>query len=633
MSEQQPQQHAGGMAALTLGAVGVVFGDIGTSPLYAMKETFSGAHKLAPSVDAVYGVLSLIFWAITIIVTVKYVLFLMRADNEGEGGIMALISLVQSARLKGARATLLLVGLGAFGAALFYGDGMITPAISVLSAVEGLEVLEPDLAEYVVAITLVIITVLFLAQRFGTGLVGRAFGPVMLVWFTTLGLLGLLKVADDPSILRALSPHYGIEFFVNRPGTAFLALGSIVLAVTGAEALYADMGHFGRAPIRLAWFAAVLPALLLNYMGQGVLVLEQPAAVDSPFFRLVPDDLVLPMVILASIAAVIASQAVISGAFSVTRQAVQLGFLPLLKIRHTSRESIGQVYVPAVNWSLFAVIMLIVVAFGSSTALASAYGIAVTGTLAIDTLLGFVVVRALWHRPLWMAIAGGAAFLTVDLAFFSANLTKVPSGGWFPLVVGALIFTVLITWRRGRDIVAANRVAEEGSLRDFVVALQQSDDPPVRVPGTAVFLNANATTTPLAMRYNVEHNRVLHREVVVASIETAGVPYVHPGHRFEVDDLLIPDDGIVLVKLQFGFQENPDVPAALRDVQRHGIPFDIESATYFLSRVTVDPEPNGSMAMWRKRLFVALRRNAADRAEYFNLPDDRVISLGGNIEL
>ncbi len=607
-----------------------MFGDIGTSPLYAMKETFNGHHELEPSAGAVYGVLSLIFWALTIIVTLKYVLFITRANNHGEGGIMALIALIQSAKLKGARNTLLLVALGAFGAALFYGDGMITPAISVLSAVEGLEVVEPDLGDYVIPITLAILTTLFVVQRFGTGVVGRAFGPVMVLWFGALAVFGLIEVIDDPSILRALSPHYGIEFLVERPGTAFLALGSIVLAVTGAEALYADMGHFGRSPIRRSWFALVLPALLLNYMGQGALVLSDPSAIDSPFFRLVPDGLLLPMVILASSAAVIASQAVISGAFSVTRQAVQLGFLPLLTIRHTSRESIGQVYVPAVNWGLFAAIVVLVVGFGSSSALASAYGIAVTGTLTIDTILAFVVVRTLWHKPMWMVIAGATGFLIVDLAFFAANLTKVLAGGWFPLAIGLAIFTVLITWRRGREIVSRNREEEEGSLRDFVLALEAAEDPPVRVAGTAIFLNANATTTPLAMRYNVEHNRVLHRHVIVTSVETTGVPYVHPEDRHELDDLLIPDDGIILVRLRFGFQESPDVPAALRAAD---LPWKIDDATYFLSRITVDPEPNGSMAMWRKRLFATISRNAANRSEYFNLPADRVVSLGGNIEL
>ena len=623
--------HPTGAAALTLGALGIGFGDIGTSPLYAMKETFTGAHDLAPSDDAVYGVLSLIFWSITIVVTLKYVLFIMRADNDGEGGIMALISQVQQARLPGVRRTWVLVALGAFGAALFYGDGMITPAISVLSAVEGLEVIQPSLSDVVVPITLAIVATLFFIQRFGTGLVGRAFGPVMLVWFSALAALGLAEIVHEPGVLRALSPHYGAAFFVDRPETAFLALGSIVLAVTGAEALYADMGHFGASPIRRAWFALVLPALVCNYFGQGALLLAEPGAADSPFFRLVPDWALVPMVVLATVAAVIASQAVISGAFSVTRQAVQLGFLPLLTIRHTSRESVGQVYVPAVNWSLFVAIVALVVGFGSSTALASAYGVAVTGTLVIDTVLAFVVVRTLWGKPLWMVIAGATGFLVVDLAFFSANLTKIPHGGWFPLVIGLAIFTLLMTWRRGRETVTRNRVEEEGPLLDFVLALQESDDPPVRVPGTAIFLNANGTTTPLALRYNVEHNHVLHEHVVVVTVETASSPYVPDEHRLEVDDLRIPDDGISLVTLRFGFQDDPDVPRALRLCEQHGLPIEVDDASYFLSRITVQPRRGGGMAMWRKHLFTAMSRNAANRSDYFRLPEKRVVALGSNI--
>ncbi len=626
-------QHHGGKAALTLGALGVVFGDIGTSPLYAMKETFSGAHELAPAEANVYGVISLVFWAITIIVSIKYVLFITRADNGGEGGIMALIALVQSCVIRSGRAKFVLVALGVFGAALFYGDGMITPAISVLSAVEGLELVQPSLRDFVVPITIAILATLFFIQRFGTGVVGRLFGPVMGAWFAVLAVLGLVKVIGEPSILRALSPHYGVAFFLDNGSKAFLALASVVLAVTGAEALYADMGHFGRDPIKRAWFLLVLPALVLNYLGQGVLVLEDPEAVASPLFRLVPDGLLVPMVLLATAATVIASQAVISGAFSVTRQAVQLGFLPMLTIKHTSRREAGQIYVPVVNWGLFVAIVGLVVGFGSSTALASAYGIAVTGTLAIDTILFFVVVRLLWRKPRWLVALGVVGFLFVDLAFFAANLTKVISGGWFPLVIAALVFTVLITWRRGREVVGRSRAKEEGPLLDFVVALEASDAPPVRVPGTAIFLNADATRTPLAMRYNVEHNRVLHEHVVVVSLETAGVPYVPDEERMEVDDLLIPDDGIALVKLRYGFQDEPDVPAALRLADRFGLRIDVDEATYFLSRVTISPTRGGGMATWRKRMFTAMSRNAAGRVQYFCLPGDRVVSFGGQIEV
>jgi KUP system potassium uptake protein len=632
--KQSEDHHAKtSVAALTLGALGVVFGDIGTSPLYAMKETFSGAHELAPDPASVYGVLSLVFWAITIIVSIKYVIFVMRADNGGEGGIMALIALVQGLSIRTRSGKVVLVALGVFGAALFYGDGMITPAISVLSAVEGLELAAPGLSHFVIPIALVVLTTLFVIQRFGTTIVGRFFGPVMGLWFGALALLGLVKVIEEPSILRALSPHYGVQFFFEQGGVAFLALASVVLAVTGAEALYADMGHFGRPPIRRAWFALVLPALVLNYMGQGVLLLKEPDAAESPFYRLVPDALLIPMVILATAATVIASQAVISGAFSVTRQAVQLGFLPLLTIKHTSAREAGQIYVPAVNWGLFVAIVGLVVGFGSSTALASAYGIAVTGTLAIDTILFFVVVRLLWKKPLWLVIAGLAGFLVVDLAFFAANLTKVVTGGWFPLVIAAVLFVVLMTWRRGQDAVKANRTEEEGPLLDFVLELAASDTPPLRVPGTAVFLNADATCTPLALRYNVEHNRVLHDQVVVFSVETVGVPHVSAADRLTIDDLLIPDDGIVLITARFGFQDVPDVPDALRQACTHGLALDVDGASYFLSRVTIAVTTSSGMARWRKRLFTAMSRNAAGRAPYFNLPADRVVSFGSQIEV
>ncbi len=626
-------QHHGGKVALTLGALGVVFGDIGTSPLYAMKETFAGHHELAISQAHVYGVISLIFWAIMIIVSVKYVLLIMKADNGGEGGIMALIALVQNLAFKGARAKVTLVALGVFGAALFFGDAMITPAISVLSAVEGLQLVEPKLEEFVVPITLAILAVLFAIQKYGTGLVGKLFGPIMGTWFGVLGLLGLIKVVGEPSILRALSPHYGLQFFLDDPSKAFLALASIVLAVTGAEALYADMGHFGRDPIKRAWFSLVLPALVLQYMGQGVLLLNDPGAVEGPLFRLVPDELLIPLVLLATAAAVIASQAVISGAFSVTRQAVQLGFLPMLTIKHTSRREAGQIYAPAINWGLFVAIVALVVGFGSSTALASAYGIAVTGTLAIDTMLFFVVVRLLWKKPLWLVALGVSGFLFVDLAFFAANVTKIVSGGWFPLLIAAAVFTVLMTWRRGRDIVALQRHSEEGPLLDFVLGLSETDHPPVRVPGTAIFLNADATRTPLALRYNVEHNKVLHEHVVVVSVETVGVPFVPEDERVVLDDLHIPDDGVSLVKLRYGFQDEPNVPNALRGSTNDGVPIDVDGATYFLSRVTIAPTRGGGMAPWRKRLFTLLNRNAAGRVQYFCLPDEQVVSFGSQIEL
>jgi KUP system potassium uptake protein len=625
--------HRAGVAALAFGALGVVFGDIGTSPLYAMKETFSAAHGLEPDQGAVYGVLSLVFWAITIVVSVKYILVILRADNHGEGGIMALIALVQRAPLRSVHAKVALAGLGVFGAALFYGDGMITPAISVVSAVEGLEVAAPDVDGLVVPISVAILTALFALQRWGTGAVGRLFAPVMLVWFGALALLGLAEVLREPGVLRALSPTYAVEFFADQPSAAFLALGSVVLAVTGAEALYADMGHFGRGAIRRAWFALVLPALLLNYLGQGALLLGDPDAADHPFYRLVPDWAQIPMVVLATLAAIIASQAVITGAFSVTRQAIQLGFLPFLTIRQTSEREIGRIYLPVVNWGLFAAVVALVIGFGSSTALASAYGIAVTGTLAIDTVLAFVVVRALWHRPLWMATAAAVAFLVVDLAFFAANVPKIPSGGWFPLLVGVVLFVVMTTWRRGRDVVTRRRTEAEGSLQEFVCELAESDEPPTRVAGTAVFLHGKEDTVPLALRLNVEHNQVLHEHVVVFTAETVDRPHVADDERIEIDDVVIPDDGICVVHARYGFSDRPDVPAALRLARRQGLDIDVEGATYFLSRITIVPSARPGLPRLLKRLFVTLSRTAASPAEHFRLPEERVVALGGNIEL
>jgi KUP system potassium uptake protein len=627
--------HHAGMAALTLGALGVVFGDIGTSPLYALQTVFSADnHAVKPTQGDVYGVLSLVFWAITIIVSIKYVTFIMRADNDGEGGIMALIALIQRARLRSRAAKISLVLLGVFGASLFYGDGMITPAISVLSAVEGLEVAAPSLEHAVIEITLAVLAVLFAIQRFGTGAVGRAFGPVMAVWFGVLGLAGLREVAQHPSVLKALSPTYGAQFMFDHGGTAFIALGSIVLTVTGAEALYADMGHFGRPPIRRAWFLFVFPALTLNYLGQCALILRSPATIDNPFFLLLPHWARLPMVFLATVATVIASQAVISGAFSVTRQAVRLGFLPRLSIHHTSEEE-GQVYVPAVNWGIFAAVVALVVGFGSSQHLAAAYGIAVTGTLAIDTILFFFVVRVLWRRPMWVVLGGATAFLVVDLTFFAANLTKVWHGGWFPLTIAAIVFTVLTTWQKGREIVTANRTREEGELRDFVEHFHQIEPPVFRCPGTAVFLNANKDTTPLALRATVEHNHSLHSSVVIVSIATMKVPHVPEEERLEIDDLGYRDDGITQVLGRFGFQDPTDVPALLQLAARRGLEGDVDlsNPSYFISRISIVPGHERVMSRWRKRLFLAISRNAANPVEYFFLPDDRTVVMGSHIEL
>jgi KUP system potassium uptake protein len=632
MSES-PRHHAG-MAALSLGALGIVFGDIGTSPLYALQTVFAAdEHAVRPTESGVYGVISLVFWAVTLIVSIKYVALVMRADNEGEGGIMALIALIREVGLKRRSAQVALVALGIFGASLFYGDGMITPAISVLSAVEGIEVVEPALDSLVLPVTLAILSGLFAIQRFGTGAVGRLFGPIMALWFTVLAVAGLGEVVQAPGILRAISPTYGASFLFEHGHAAFIALGSVVLAVTGAEALYADMGHFGRSPIRRAWFAAVFPALILNYMGQGALILDDPRAITSPFYLLIPHWGRIPMIVLATVATVIASQAVISGAFSVTRQAVQLGFLPRLNILHTSREA-GQVYVPAVNWGIFAAVVALVVGFGSSAHLAAAYGIAVTGTLAIDTVLFFVVVHILWKKPARVAIAGGVAFLVVDLTFFAANVPKVEHGGWFPLAIAAIVFVVLTTWQRGREIVTKRRTELEGPLREFVEELRDYEKPLTRAPRTGIFLDANPETTPLALRANVEHNCVLHESVVIVAIRTLNVPHVHEDDRVSVDDLGYRDDGITHVTASFGFQDDLDVPRTLRRAaKRLEGEVDFDAVSYFLSRISIVATNEPGMAVWRKKLFIAIARNAASPVPYFHLPDDRTIVMAAHVEL
>jgi KUP system potassium uptake protein len=621
-----------GAAGLTVGALGVVFGDIGTSPLYALRATFDESGVRASEAH-VYGIISLVFWAITIIVSIKMVWLVMRADNDGEGGIMALIALVESA-LRDGRRKYALVAIGIFGAALFYGDGMITPAISVLSAVEGIEVVSPSLESLVIPITVAILIVLFAIQRYGTSAVGRLFGPVMALWFGVLAAAGLWQVAEHPGVLKALSPSYGVRFFADDFGTAFLALGGVVLAVTGAEALYADMGHFGREPIRRAWFFLVFPALTLNYLGQGALVLDSPKAVASPFFLLFSDSLQMPIVLLATVATVIASQAVISGAFSVTRQAMQLGFLPRLAVFHTSTQE-GQIYMPAVNSGLLVAVVALVVGFGSSAALAAAYGIAVTGTLAIDTVLFFVIARVLWHKPRWMIAAGATALLTVDLTFFGANLQKVLHGGWFPLVVGVLVYTVLTTWQQGRLIVAGRRREEEGPLQAFVDFLHDADPDVYRTRGTGVFLNSSKETTPLALRANVEHNHTVHESVVILSIETLKIPHVAPEERVHVDALGYSDDGIEHITVRLGFQDLPDVPALLRLAEGAQIECDLnpDRTSYFLSQITVIRTDAPGMARWRKRLFVDLSRLSASPVEYFRLPIDQTVTIGQGIDL
>ncbi len=631
--------RAPAQTALVVGALGVVFGDIGTSPLYTVQTLFNPGdpHPVAATRTSVYGGISLIFWSITIVVTLLYVLLVMRADNDGEGGIMALITLIRRRRLPGGtRTKLALAALGIFGASLFFGDSMITPAISVLSAVEGLKVVQPSLGHLVVPITAVIIVLLFAGQRIGTAAVGRLFGPVMLVWFTVIGACGIGGIGSHPGILAALSPTYALGFLAGHFGTAFFSLAAVVLAITGAEALYADMGHFGRAPITRAWLLLVFPALVLNYMGQGALVLEHPSAnIANPFFLLVPGWAGVPMVLLATGATVIASQAVITGAYSVAQQAMQLGYLPRLRISHTSETAVGQIYVPWINWALMIAVIALVVTFESSAALAFAYGVAVTGTITITTLLFFYIVRHQRRAPLWIVLLGAGGFLLVDVLFLAANLTKLLHGAWLPLLIGVAVFTVLTTWQRGRELVSAQRERDEGSLRAFVDELHARRPPLQRVPGTAVFLNRSNVTTPLAMRANVEHNHILHEHVVTLTIETLPLPHVPSDDRLRIDDLGYTDDGISHVEARFGYMDEPNVPGVLRLAVEAGLecPLEVEEASYFLSTIDLHVGGAPGMRRWRKHLFVATSRITADAAEYFGLPRERTVIMGSRVEV
>jgi KUP system potassium uptake protein len=624
--------------AVVIGALGVVFGDIGTSPIYTLQTVFSPSdpHPVPVSTQNVYGVVSLVFWSVMVIVTVTYVLLAMRADNEGEGGIMALITLVRRwSSQGGGRTAVVLTALGIFGASLFFGDSMITPAISVLSAVEGLKVVEPSLDDAVVPVTAVIIVLLFLVQRRGTAAVGRVFGPVMILWFVSIGTCGVVGIADHPAILRALWPSYALGFLFGHFGTAFFALAAVVLAVTGAEALYADMGHFGRRAITRGWLFLVFPACVLSYFGQGALILDDPANISSPFFLLVPHWGRWPMVLLATAATVIASQAVITGAYSVASQAAQLGYLPRLRIAHTSESTIGQIYVPWINWLLMVSVLTLVFAFRSSAALAFAFGMAVTGTITITTLLFFYVARAKWATPVWLIATGATLLLAVDLLFVAANLTKLVHGAWLPLLIGLTAFTVMTTWQRGREVVTAERADHEGSLREFVDELRSGERPVLQVPGTAVFLNRGKQTAPLAMRANVEHNHVRHEQVVILSIETEPVPRVPADRRIVVDGLGYADDGIVHVTARFGYMETPDVPGtlAMLDPADTEGPLLLDQASYFLSTIELRRGPAPTMAPWRKRLFIATSHITADAAEHFGLPRDRTIIMGWHIEV
>ena len=629
-----PAAHGGGLAGLALGALGIVFGDIGTSPLYAMQTVFSidgGAVKPTPS--DVYGIVSLIFWSVTIVVTIKYVSFILRADNDGEGGIMALAALVREVTKTHPRRAALALLLGVLGASLFYGDSLITPAISVLSAVEGLEVAEPGLADLVLPIGIGILALLFVAQRFGTHRVGRLFGPIMVLWFVALAVLGVPHVLTHPTVLGGLSPTYIVGFIVDHPFTAFIAMGAVVLSITGAEALYADMGHFGKRPIRVSWFAIVWPALILNYLGQAALILEDPTAIDNPFYLLAPGWARWPLVVLATFATVIASQAVISGAFSVSRQAVRLGYLPTLTVKHTSTRESGQIYVPAVNWLLFAGVLVLMVTFQSSGKLATAYGLAVTGTLILTTTLFLMYAATHWRWPVWQLVLTGVVFGGLELLYFAANVTKIPHGGWLPLLIAAIVVTVMTTWQRGRQIVTGRRIDLEGQLDDFVQKLH--DDRVARVPGIAVFPHPTNQTAPLALRANVEFNKVLHEQVIIVSVQSLNVPYVPLSERLTVDDLGDSEDGIVHVTARFGFQDAPDIPQLLRDCRSLAteLDLDVDTASYFLSRLTIERGGSGEMASWRTRLFIGLSHNAATPAAFFKLPLERTVVMGSRIEI
>jgi len=621
-------EHSRRLRALVLGAIGVVFGDIGTSPLYTMKETL-GTHGMTPSPQAVLGVLSLVFWALIIVVSLKYVTFVMRADNKGEGGIMALMALAQRSMSGSPKARWVLAVLGIFGASLFYGDGVITPAISVLGAVEGLEVAAPGLDKYVVWIALVILLCMFAVQRYGTHQVGKAFAPVMTVWFLVLAGLGLRQVIAHPGVIEALNPMHAVRFFMHHGDLSFIALGGVVLALTGAEALYADMGHFGKKPIRVAWFFFVLPALLLNYFGQGALLLHDPKAIESPFYHMVPPALLFPMIVLATAAAVIASQAVISGAFSMTREAMSLGYSPRMAVVHTSREMSGQIFVPWVNRMLMLMVILAVLLFRSSDNLGAAYGIAVTGTMTMTSLLALVVARKRWGWNWLTVVLVGVLFLIIDLSFFGANLLKVARGGWFPLVLGVLIFVMMTTWRRGRELVV--REIKQGGLALAPFIENIAEHPPLRVPGTAVFLTANQSAVPHALLHNLKHNKVLHERNVLLTVEILETPVAEAAERIQITSMGGDFHGL---ELRFGFAEDPNVPLALSQCARDGLGFDMMDTTFFLSRenIVADARRPG-MALWRDKVFVVLSRNALPATAFFQIPGNRLIELGAQVEI
>jgi KUP system potassium uptake protein len=615
-------------AALVVGALGVVFGDIGTSPLYTMRVLFTGEHKLPLTHDTVLGLLSIVFWALMVVVTLKYVALIMRADNRGEGGILALTALVSRGLENQPKRRWWLVGFGIFGAAMFYGDGMITPAISVLGAVEGLEVLAPRMHTFIVPIALAILLALFAIQKHGTASVGMFFGPITLLWFIAIAALGAIEIVRSPEVLLALSPSYAIGFIAANPVATFLALGGVVLAVTGTEALYADMGHFGKKPIRFAWLVIVLPALTLNYFGQGALLLTNPAAIKNPFYLLAPDWALLPLLVLATLAAIIASQAVISGAFSLTRAAIQMGYAPRLKIMHTSERQIGQIYVPFINWTLLIAVTLLVLVFRSSDNLAAAYGIAVTLAMMIDSMLIYVVMRRIWHwkRPLAAAIA--LPLFLIDVSFLASNSLKIPEGGWFPIVVGIVVFTLLTTWKQGRTVLMERLADDTMPLDLFVDSIAAS--PPPRVPGTAVFLTSSGNRAPHAMLHNLKHNKVLHDRVFVLTVHTRDIPRVAEKDRVAINAL---PESFWTIHAYYGFTEDPDVPALLASCARLGFEFDMMDTSFFVSRETLIASVAPGMALWREKLFVSMSRNAVKASDFFRVPTNRVVELGTQVEL
>jgi KUP system potassium uptake protein len=615
------------LAALTLGAIGVVYGDIGTSVLYAFKEVFVSGH--VPITHAnILGVLSLFFWALTIIVSIKYVVLIMRADNNGEGGLMALLALASLSTKNTPKVRGVLVFAGVFGVALFFGDGVITPAISVLSAVEGLEIITPAAKPYVVPISLVVLAMLFLVQRRGTGDIGKFFGPITVVWFLAIGAMGLVQIVKNPSVMLALSPAYALDFVFNHYGIAFITLGAVFLCLTGAEALYADMGHFGKTPIRLAWFGLVMPSLVLNYFGQGALVLADPAAAANPFFNMAPDWALIPLVVLATAATVIASQALITGAFSATKQTIQLGFLPRLTILHTSIRDMGQIYIPAVNWTLAVGVFAAVAMFGSSSALAAAYGISVSLVMVITTVMTFFVVRYGWGYPLPLCIASTGLFFVIDAMFVASNSVKIAQGGWFPLVMAVVLYIVMSTWKDGRRLLNEKLRADAIDLPSFLEAVFVS--PPARVEGTAVFLTAEAGTVPNAMLHNLKHNKVLHANNLFVTVRNHEVPWIGMDKRIEIDSL---GHDCWQVVIHYGFKNDPDLPKALQQIKQRGCDLNPMTTSYFLSRDTVVPTIGAGMARWREKLFAQMHHNASGAADFLNLPNNSVVELGSKIEI